>query len=279
MIRSILVALDDTPGAQAARDLAIALAGRTGAVLTAATVLDRPHIRDEHEAVPRGGGAFKARRDARLMQQAVTEAETELRAFAAAAQGQPFAPLMLEDAPEEALLAAGAGHDLIVIGRDSTLGREEDDDGLAPVIQALLKDGARPLLVVPPGWADQGTANGAIVAYDGSVPAMRALQLFALLGLDEGSAVQVLSVAEDLDKARSIAAPGATYLQRHGIDATAAMATGMRPVDAITAEAATRSARLLVAGAYGTTGLKGLFFGTTTQPLLRAATCPIFIHH
>ena len=279
MIRSILVALDDTPGAQAARDVAIALSRRTGAALTAATVLDRPHIKDAHEPVPRGGSAFKERRDARLMQQAVSDAEAALRACTEAARGQPFAPLMLEDAPEEALLAAGAAHDLIVIGRDSTLGREEDDDGLAPVIQALLKEGARPLLVVPPGWTDRGTADGVIVAYDGSIPAMRALQLFALLGLDEGSPVQVLSVADDMEAARSAAAPGAVYLQRHGIKASAEAATGMRPVDALTTEAAAQSARLLVAGAYGTTGLKGLFFGTTTQPLLRAATCPIFIHH
>ncbi|WP_373461417.1 universal stress protein, partial [Pseudoroseomonas cervicalis] len=40
MIRSILVALDDTPGAAAAAELAIALARRSGAQLTAAVVLD-----------------------------------------------------------------------------------------------------------------------------------------------------------------------------------------------------------------------------------------------
>ena len=39
MIRSILVALDDTEGAQRARDLAIGLARRTSAALTAAPTL------------------------------------------------------------------------------------------------------------------------------------------------------------------------------------------------------------------------------------------------
>ena len=61
MVRSILVALDDTPGAQRARDLAITFARRTGAALTAAAVLDNPHAMDAHEAVPPGAGAFRGR--------------------------------------------------------------------------------------------------------------------------------------------------------------------------------------------------------------------------
>ena len=103
------------------------------------------------------------------------------------------ARLRLTDAPEEALIAAGATHDLIVIGRDSTLGLEVNDDGLAPVIEALLRGGARPLLVVPPGKVP--AAGGVLVGNDGSVPAMRAMQLFALLGLGKGLPVKVLSVA------------------------------------------------------------------------------------
>ncbi|MBX9702285.1 MAG: universal stress protein, partial [Acetobacteraceae bacterium] len=54
MLRSILLALDDTPGALAARDLAIALARRSGAALTAAAVLDRPHTLGATEAMPAG---------------------------------------------------------------------------------------------------------------------------------------------------------------------------------------------------------------------------------
>ena len=55
MLHSILVALDDTPGAVAARDVAIALARHTGAALTAAVILDRPHTESENEPIPLGG--------------------------------------------------------------------------------------------------------------------------------------------------------------------------------------------------------------------------------
>lgn len=273
MLRSILVALDDTPGASAARDLAIALARRTGASLTAATVLDRPHVQDENEPVPPGGAAFKERRDAAMMRRMAAEAGAAMAACRAAAGDLPFTPLTLDDAPEPALLAAAAEHDLIVIGRDSTLGMEQTEDGLAPVIAALLKDGARPLLVVPPGW-DADREGGVLVAYDGSIPAMRALQLFTLLGLDRGDTVTVMSVG-----AAAVAGPGVAYLASHGIAARSQGAAGSHPAEVLAAEAARGGARLLVAGAYGTTGLRSFFFGSTTPHLLREAPCPLFVHH
>ncbi len=277
MIRSILVALDDTPGAVAARDLSIALARRTGAALTAATVLDWPHAKDAHEAVPPGAAAFKERRDAARTKRLEEEAEAAFAACTAAAGALGFTRLRLTEAPEPALLAAGAAHDLVVIGRDSTLGLEECPDGLAPVIEALLHDGARPLLVVPPAAAP--TEGAVLVGYDGSIPAMRALQLFALLGLAEGSAVKVLSLDDDAEAAARLAGEGAAYLRSHGIAAEELPVTGTHPVDALLTEATAMRARMLVMGAYEHSGLRTLFTGSATQKLLRAAPCPVFVAH
>lgn len=277
MLRSILVALDDTPGAVGARDHAIALARRTGASLTAAVVLDRPHTQSDHEFVPAGGAAFKARRDAALAARAEAEATAALAACTAAAQGTPFTELRLEQAPEAALLKAGATHDLVVIGRDSTLGLEANENGVAPVIRDLLRDGARPLLVIPPEVtaAPQGPV---LVGYDGSIPVMAALQLFALLGLAEGAPVQVASVAETREAALALAEEGAAYLRRHGLDATALPLLGDRPADLLLAEVARLDARLLVIGAYEESGLVRLLTGSATNRLLREARVPVFIH-
>lgn len=277
MIRSILVALDDTPGAVAARDLAIAFARHSGAALSAATVLDWPHVRDMHEAVPPGAAAFKERRDAARAKRLEQEAEAAFAACAAAAGETPFTPLRLTDAPEPALLQAGASHDLIVIGRDSTLGLEQNPDGLAPVIEALLHDGARPLLVVPAAPAP--AQGGVLVGYDGSIPAMRALQLFALLGLANDSPVRVLSVAETRAEAEALAGVGVAYLRSHGIAAEALAIEGSHPVDALLTEAAAMPARLLVMGAYEHSGLRTLFTGSATRKLLNAAPCPVFVAH
>jgi nucleotide-binding universal stress UspA family protein len=277
MIRSILVALDDTAGAQRARDLSIGLARRTGAALTAATVLDWPHVKDAHEAVPAGAAAFKERRDAARAKRVEEEAEAAFAACSAAAGETAFTRLRLTDAPEPALLAAGAAHDLIVIGRDSTLGLEDCPDGLAPVIEALLHDGARPLLVVPPGPpAERG---GVLVGYDGSIPAMRAIQLFALLGLAGDMPVKVISVAQSHAQALRLAGEAAGYLRAHDVAAEPLALEGTRPVDALLTEAAAMPAQLLVMGSFETTGLRTLFTGSATRRLLHAAPCPVFVAH
>lgn len=277
MIRSILVALDDTDGAQRARDLAIDIARRTGAALTMATVLDWPHAKDAHEAVPPGAAAFKERRDAARAKRLEEEADAAFAAAAAAAGDTPFECLRLTDAPQPALIAAGAGHDLILLGRDSTLGLEENPDGLAPVIEALLHDGARPLIVVPPREMPAG--GKVLLAYDGSVPAMRAVQLFALLA-DAGDApVRVISVASDRAAAQAMAAVPTGYLRAHGFDAEAVGVEASHPVDAVLAEATAMPARLLVMGAYEHSALRTLFTGSATRKLLLTAPCPVFVAH
>jgi nucleotide-binding universal stress UspA family protein len=277
MLRSILVALDDTPGAKAARDAAFALSRRSGAALTAAVVLDRPHTQSEHEFVPIGGAAFKARRDAALAKRAQEEAAVALTECAQAAAGHPYTELQLDDAPERALLRAGATHDLLVIGRDSTLGLEATEDGVAPVIERLLMDGARPLLVIPP---DAAPGDGPIlVGYDASLPAMAALQLFALLELAEGAPVRVASAAETREAAVAMAEEGCAYLRRHGLDATPLALLGDRPADLLLAEAEGLRARMLVLGSFEESGLRRLLAGSATHTLLQHARCPVFIHH
>ncbi|MFL1460701.1 universal stress protein [Roseococcus sp. DSY-14] len=268
MLRSILLALDDTPGAQAARDLALALARRHGARLTALVVLDRPHTLDDAEPVPVGGSAFATRRNAALARAVEEEAARVLQQAREAAQGFSFTVERSEAAPEEALLAAGAAHDLLVIGRDSTLGREACDDGLAPVIEDLVRDGARPLLVVPPGPAP--VDGPVLAAVQPGLASQRALHLFALLGLGQGRGVTVQGFGED-------PAPIAAYLVLHGCDAQAVVAEG-DPEAILPAAARALGAAMLVIGAEEEGGLSRLVFGSAASALLRAAPCPVFIH-
>jgi nucleotide-binding universal stress UspA family protein len=276
MLRSILVALDDTPGAVVARDAAIAFARRSGASLTVAVVLDRPHTQDQHEAVPLGGGAFKAHRDARLTEQADAEAAAALAACAEAAKGLTYKVLRLEDAPGPALMKAGAAHDLIVIGRDSTLGREVTDDGVAPVIETLLRDGARPLLVVPPETVLR--ADGPIIAaYDGSAPAREAFQVFALLALTLGAPVRVVSVGRNQQVALTLAEEGCDYLRRHEIAAEPVARVGSDIGGLILAEVEASGAWALVMGAFGGSSLARMLIGSTTDRLLQQARVPVFI--
>jgi nucleotide-binding universal stress UspA family protein len=274
MPRSILVALDDTPGAIAARDAAIAYARATGASLTFAVILDRPHTRDATEVRPIGGGAFKARRDAKLTEELEAEAKAALDACALAAEGLDYGVLELDDAPAPALIKAGAAHDMIVVGRDATLGREQAAGGVAPVIEALLRDGARPVVVVPPGYA--ASAEGPIVAaYDGSAGAREAFHLFALLGLGGGSPIKVAAVGAGTADALKLAEEGIACLR--GIPAEPLPLTGRDVAEVVLDAVRASGARMLVMGAFGGSSLIRLLVGSTTDILLRDCPVPIFV--
>ena len=119
-----------------------------------------------------------------------------------------------------------------------------------------------------------------LVAYDGSLPAMRSLQLFALLGLGEGSPVKLLSVAEDHARRRAPGRRGRclsprrmAWRWRNGPSPAAIRRSCCWPRPTCT------RARLLVMGAFGTTGLRALLLGSPTRSLLRQAGCAVFVHH
>ncbi|MDQ1081750.1 nucleotide-binding universal stress UspA family protein [Pseudoroseomonas cervicalis] len=239
-----------------------------------------PHTRDAVGAVPPGGSAFLERRNATLARRAEQEASAALAAFAAAAGDLPHDTLRLEEAPEPALLQASALHDLVIIGRDSTIGQEANEEGLAPVIEHLLHRGARPLLVVPPRaeMRDHDPDGAVLVGYDASLPAMRALQLYALLKPEGEVTAKIFTCDEDRATAQAMAEEGATYLRRHGVEARALGVTGQHPADLLLAEAADSRPRLVVMGAYETSGLRSFLLGSATRKLLRELNCPIFVH-
>lgn len=266
MLRSILLVLDDTPGAQAARDLALALARQHGAQLTMAGL--SAHI-DGMEPTPLGAAAFAEHRNAVLTARQQAENAATLEAARIAAGATPFETITLDDAPEPALLAAGLGHDLIVVGRDSTLGREACEDGLAPAIPALVRDAARPLLVVPPGWT--GGAGPVLVGLSDCAAAHRTLQALGQLGLAHGTASIVHAPSAAMAKA------AAGYLALHGATAEGVMVPEITP-ELLLAEARALHARMLAIGIEGDRGIWSLLFGSPVARLLREASCPVFIH-
>ncbi|MCX7374251.1 MAG: universal stress protein [Alphaproteobacteria bacterium] len=266
MLRSILLALDDTPGAVAARDLALALARQHGARLTMAGLSAHD---DGMEPTPLGASAFAEHRNAVLAARQQAENAAMLEAARTAAGSTPFETVTLDEAPEPALLAAGLGHDLIIVGRDSTLGREACEDGLAPAIPALVRDAARPLLVVPPGWT--GGEGPVLVGLSPCAAAHRTLQALGQLGLarDTGCVVHAPDAA--------MAGAAAGYLTLHGAIAEGLAVPEITP-ELLLTEARAQHARMLAVGIEGDRGIWSLLFGSPVARLLREAPCPVFIH-
>jgi nucleotide-binding universal stress UspA family protein len=276
LLKGILLALDDTPASMEARKLAIHLAQKHRAVIQGIAVVD-PAIVAPVEPVPIGGEAVKEHKDAVLLEKARVAAVEFAQRFTydcheAQIHGEAS---VVQGAAKASLIAACAAYDIIMLGIDTSF--SEASGGLSPLVGNLLRENPRPLIVTP-----KESPKGArtFVAYDGSIPAMRALQLFCCLQMRQDAEVIVATVDHDAAKATALADVGAGFMRDHGYNATTHAVSGDGDVTTALIDAAKAAdAGMIVAGAYGHRGFREWLLGATTERLMTSSPIPLFIHH
>lgn len=280
MITGLCLALDGRPASREAAAFAVRLAmSQTRAVFVHAVIpIDTPWL-DRPQAVGIGGSAFKLETEARLLAAAHAGADALSVAFSQSATraGVGHEVHVAEGDPVASIVAQAAVSDLIVLGRDATFWGD-DGDTVSPTVRGVLREGVRPVLLVPSQPAPGETI---LVAYDGSVAAARSLHMVALLGLGIGRPVRVVSVAEDQDIADQRAGSAVAVLRAHGVvdAAKVAIQSHADPAAIILQQARALGAGMLAMGAFGHAGLRELLFGSCTQTLLRDSPDVLFVHH
>lgn len=271
-IRDILVHLDATAPARARLDFAVALAARHGAQLDALMVQEiaLPPI-----ATPDGGGAALVPLIEAMRRDAAAEAETirpvvEAALRRAGIAGGFRAPegLAADLVPRQARHA-----DLVVLGQDQP-------DGATPTAAAVIEEAlfgaGRPVLLVPHAGRFDPPARLALIGWNGSREAARAvhdaLPLLAAIG-------RAVVVAVDAEGAPGTAI--AAHLARHGIrtEVESAASGALDAAEVLLNRAAELSADLLVIGAWGHSRLREMVLGGVTRSILRQATLPVLMSH
>lgn len=279
MLKSVIVGLDDTKAAQQAQAFAISLAQRHGARLIGVSVVDVPFL-TAPEARPLGAGYYKALKDSAQLERAQADSANILAAFGEKCRqtGVPQTTATYHGDPYAELLKAAAGSDIIVIGRDTSF--HDGDEAEQPIgesVARLVKDNPRPLIVTPP---EPPAGDAVLLAYDGSLPSLRAEQLFVLLGLASGKTVQVISIHEEKAAALALAEEARAFLLLHGVKAEAqGIVSDADPADILLAEITSLNASLMAMGAYGRRGWREKILGSCTKTLLRKSAAPLFLHH
>jgi len=276
-MRSVLVALDDTPGGAAAVAFAVALAKRGNARLTGASVLDIDYL-----TAPEPGGVgtayYKFKADLARLKRGHERSEKAAAEFLRRCESETIERdvLALEGSPAAVLYGAAATHDLVVIGQDCDF-HGERGGGLAKSVVQILKGSARPLVITPDAVHDPGRV---VVAYDGSGPAARALQIAVLLGLTTDAEVHVVAVRPEEEEADRFARQAGAYLSLYGCEATLRPTVARAdPAELVIAEARALEAGLLVMGAYGHRGWREALLGSFTTRMLSQCPTALFIHH
>ncbi len=208
----------------------------------------------------------------------LAHAVADLSQRAAAASGVACttqAPHLTYPALIKSFTAQARTHDLTVLDAEPIA--LAVDRGL---IEAVLTDSGRPLIIVPPG-REAFAAGRIIVAWDGSAKAARALN-DALPLLRAASQVELVSVTGEKDLAHTV--PGAEiapHLVRHGIKVNV---LSLPAQDGDVAETLRNHAHLtradmIVMGAYVHSRLRQMILGGTTQSLLKNTPVPLFLSY
>lgn len=278
MYKDLMIAMTGAAADADALRLAVKLAARHGARLTALESVELPMpISHAWDVVPdpTSGGVYeelRARGQQRLAElKARLDDETvswDARVVEALYTGAPHA-IAREAFDADLCLVAGSG------------GRAQGAAALHAWFTALLLESGRPVLVVPPDSGPSLPLRRAMIAWQ---PARQtahavhdALPLLAEAGLVE---LAVIGQGDDdpaLDSARRMVA----HLIRHSIPTDlVSLRAGDRGIAEALLDYAERSGvQLLVAGGYGHSRLREWVLGGVTRELLSSAQLPVLFGH
>ena len=244
-ITSILVYVDTSPASDDRVDVAVRLARRCDAHLTAAGL-------EEAAVGPR-------ERFTRMLAQEQLMGEWQT----------------IIGLPVSHMTRHAAGHDLVVLGQRNP----NYSTGLDAPEDVVLGCG-RPVLVVPYGRPVNPVGGHVLVAWNSSREAMRAVQdALPLLAMSDAVTVLLVNPEEDADIV--LQAELVTHLTRHGLNAFAESTRTASGVvhDAVHHRAKELGAELIVMGAYGHSRLRETILGGMTHDMLLETTRPLLMSH
>lgn len=171
--------------------------------------------------------------------------------------------------------------DLIVTGQYDA--KDVDSYVAAQFIEALVLDSGRPVLVIPYAGTFSSIGERALLAWNGSAQAARALH--DAMPLLQGGEVTVLAASEEQTARHPDASPveqALSALAHHGIEArpqSVACSDDVAVGEYLLSRAADCQADLIVMGAYGHSRVREMVLGGVTRSLLDSMTVPVLMSH
>ncbi|HVU52526.1 MAG TPA: universal stress protein [Polyangia bacterium] len=278
MLKTILVGLEGSTGTARATELAVALAKTDGASLVGLAIVDEPAI-TAGAAMGIGGSSYKHERDEQLLLEARQQARDAEQRFLAQARAAGVEARVAEITGKaaETLLVELEHHDLGLLGRYANFSFETEATDLR-TWDTVVHGATKPLIVVPEGPLARGP--NAVLAYDGSLAAKRAMRLFVECGLHRGRVLHIVTINDSGAVAWELATKAAESLGEMGVAAEVHNVVSVLPVaDALLEVAAKVDAGLIVMGAFAHSRLRNLFRGSVTQQLVEKTTVPLFLTH
>ena len=275
--KSIAVFIDDTPQGEKLGDHAADLAQRCGAHLIGIHAISGHPGETAASSFARGKLAI----DAVIHDQRVAEEQTAFavaRRFAAVTRGRDISTEFrviwsghTDDAVPNALHS-----DLVVLGHPNPPGLS----GNWSAERLLIATGV-PVLIIPDGWSGTTIGTKALVAWNGSREARRAIfDGMPLLSQAKSVVVLVVDAANTPDKyGENPGADISLVLSRHDVRVELQQATsdGLSVAECILSRAVEQGVDLILIGAYSHVRAAELVVGGVTRAILANAPVPLLL--
>jgi nucleotide-binding universal stress UspA family protein len=262
----ILLATDGSPQARGAEVLAEWLSYKLSAKLLALFVRDVRLIRVP-ELLDLGALTIPLPVYREELEKALTfkgEAILERIRKSSEEAGLQVETLLETGLPHEVILRHARMADLVVLGR-SGAAHGGSFAGLGSTVDRVLRASPTPVLLAPVDYVE---LEGAVLGYNASESAVRAMHTLALLAKPLGLRVRVVSVHDDPVQAGAWALEAETYLKDQGI-ATEALAFAGDPAEHLLS--LQEPSDLLALGA----PVRRLVLGSTAEYVVRHAVGPV----
>jgi nucleotide-binding universal stress UspA family protein len=276
-IKKILVPLDSSIYTEGTTETACRVAKTHGAEIAGIAVLDSPEIRAS--VIPAIGPYYPMMIDAvhSKLQHAEQILEESIERFATTCGelGVTHIETEYEGIPAQKLLESSIFFDLVVLGLETAF-HFETRGGRGDTLDKMLDNTATPILAVPPtGMPDP---ERALVAFDGSFGASRALRDFMILA--EPYDPEITVVTADLKPAKSefLLGNAAELLRSHGFTKIESVSSESPVEDAVT-DAMIDAADVVVAGIHSRHRIKDMFVGSFTSKLIKRGDTALFLSH
>lgn len=172
----------------------------------------------------------------------------------------------------ETILEREAAARVVVIGKRGA-SQEFAQDHIGSKVERVARASDRPLLIAS---RTGGTPRVAVLAYDGSPAAGRALDRCAESPLFRDLPVHLVIVGADDAKHRRLRDVALAKLTGRDVDTT--LKPG-RPEEVIAAVTGATPGAILIMGAYGHSPLRTLIIGSTTTEMIRTVHAPMLLMH
>ncbi len=173
------------------------------------------------------------------------------------------------------IIEESQGVDLILMTKEGEHFHLKEGGLLGSIAEAVVRNSGNPVLITPETFLEIESMG---LAYDGSVPAAKALKLSLELSEQASWPLTVVTINEDADKADKLCTEAEELIGKYSADCEIIIMQG-KEGEEIIKFIKEGSVELMVMGAYGHNRLRELFLGSTTTHIIRKSPIPVLLTH